>query len=153
MKKIIITLLLAIYVSSIIFLAIEVFCMQLKQTENKENGIVFDADAQEIKQNNISNINIPCWDKLIFESGTTEQTVNFYNPQSNSGVNIKVNLYVDDVLVYESNLIKPGMAIKKIKLKNTMQKQISKAYINYECYRNNGTKLNGAKMNFVLEVI
>ena len=147
------TLLCAIYFSSMIFFAIEGFCIQLKQTGNKDSGIVFDTDAQEIKQNNISNISIPCWDKLIFESGTTDQTVNFYNPQSNSGVNIKVNLYVDDVLVYESNLVKPGMTIKKIKLKKTMQKQISKAYIIYECYRNNGTKLNGAKMNFVLEVI
>ncbi len=150
-KKNIIIFIIVFYLLILMFFI--VLCI-IKNPRQGVYGLVFDANAEDITQNTRVNniISIPCFDRMVFNSGTTKQVVNFYNPEINDGINFKIYLYINKELMYESNLIKPGKAIRKIEIVHYLEKQSTSAYIIYECYRKDGTKLNSARMNFNLEI-
>ena len=117
-------------------------------------AIVYDEDAEDVKpevQYSDKTI-IPCWDVLTFKAGTVDQVVNFHNPASNKGINFKITLYVGDEILYQSDLIQPGKVVRHIEIKEPMVAQTVSAKILYECFADDGTQLNGSKMNFILKV-
>ena len=135
------------------FLAIRLLTLHDNEYINTR-AIVFDEDAEDIvpETNHALQTIIPCWDSMVFKANTVEQDVNFYNPESNNGINFKIKMMTGDNVIYESDLIAPGKSIKHIQITKPMQPQYISAYILYECYANDGTKLNGSKMNFTLKV-
>lgn len=57
---------------------------------NKSPDRTYDNNAEDIKEKNddsspseevSDNISIPCWDTLVMTADSTEQEVNFYNPE------------------------------------------------------------------------
>ncbi len=151
-KNIVIFIIVLYWVIAMLFIVFQL-CI-INSPRQVVSGLVFDTNAEDITQNTRvnNNISIPCFDRMVFNSGTTEQVVNFYNPKINDDINFKIYLYVNKELMYESNLIKPGKTIRKIEIVHYLEKQSTSAYIIYECYRKDGTKLNSARMNFNLEI-
>lgn len=92
-----------------------------------------------------SGISIPVQDKIYFTSNSTIQEVSFVNPdENNCGFIVSLTL-PDSTTIYRSKLIPPGMAIYRIELTDTLATGEHKdAVLTYECYREDGTKLNSA---------
>lgn len=134
-------------------LALRLYTLRFEQQINT-NAIKFDENAEDIPTTTSysSETIIPCWDSMTFKANTTEQEVNFYNPSENEGINFKIKLMTGNNLIYESDLIAPGKTIKHIEITRPMIPQFVSAYIIYECYADDGTRLNGSKMNFTLKV-
>lgn len=67
---------------------------------NKSPDRTYDNNAEDIKEKNddsspseevSDNISIPCWDTLVMTADSTEQEVNFYNPEKNKNYDFKVS--------------------------------------------------------------
>ena len=90
-------------------------------------------------------------ESLVFKAGELSQTINIYNPSANN-VLMLPSLYVDDVKVWEGGYLAPGKAYYTIDLDKPLTAGDYQAYILYECFREDGTALNNAKVQFKLIV-
>ncbi len=101
-------------------------------------------------------ISIPCFDILEFIADTTQQNVDFYNPETNKNVNFELQLIVTmgegGKVLYKSDLIKPGNKVTTIELSDRLPSGVYNAYLLYNCYSDSGVELNSSKLNFTLEV-
>ena len=94
-------------------------------------------------------ITIPGYAGIYFKAGTTQQTVDFHNPETNNCY-FKISLYLsNDFLLYESDLIKPGEQLKEITINQKLEKGLYKnCLLVYQCYSlNDETPLNGSTQN------
>lgn len=94
-------------------------------------------------------ITIPGYAGIYFKAGTTQQAVDFHNPEINDCY-FKISLYLsNDYLLYESNLIKPGEQLKEITINRKLEKGIYKnCLLVYQCYSlDDETPLNGSTQN------
>ena len=90
-------------------------------------------------------------DSLVFAAAQTTQEINIYNPSANSCL-FQPSLYVDDVMVWQGGYLAPGKAFYTIELNEPLQAGDYSAYILYECFKDDGTQLNNAKVQFTLIV-
>lgn len=127
----------------------------------KDKGNDYDPNAVDIVQqsNNgdsqtfADNIAIPCWDSLTMTANQLEQSVNFYNPKANKGINFKLTLSLDDgTILYKSELIPCGKAIYNITLDSSLEPGTYNATLDYECISTDGVQLNGSSMDFTLNM-
>lgn len=98
-------------------------------------------------------IEIPGFSSLCFEAGETKQLVNFYNPESNKDILFLMTLFVEESEVWKANgLCSPGRGYYEINLNEPLDEGKYEAYLLIGCYRDDGTQLNGAKVDFTLTV-
>lgn len=130
----------------------------LNKNNDKDN---YDSNAVDIvkqEENDntktfADNITIPCWDSITMHANQLEQTVNFYNPTANKGINFKVTLVLEDgTILYKSDLIPNGKAIYNIVLDSPLNAGEYPAVLDYECFTAEGSQLNGSSMSFVLKM-
>ena len=89
---------------------------------------------------------------LVFYANTTKQKVNFCNPATNNCLFL-LSLYVDDVCYWQSGYIQPSKGYYEIELTESLSKGEYNAYLLTQCYREDGTTLNSARVKFTLKVI
>lgn len=135
-KRKIIVLLLCLF----ILLIAGAFCLYLYRiTPRPEPN--FDPNAvdwigdQELTKEKIQaeNINLPCFEKLVFTSGLTEQKVNFHNPADNSCY-LKISLMVNEEILWESELLAPDKGFYTIELQHPLDIGHYDAYLLYQCF-------------------
>lgn len=121
----------------------------------------WDENAEEWKGNqNLFNgaksegntIKIPGFDSLAFTAGQKEQKVNFYNPDGNS-VLFKMALFINDVQYWQSSYVAPGKGYYNITLDDTLESGDYDGYLLIECFKEEGTAVNSAKVEFTLKVV
>lgn len=90
-------------------------------------------------------------ESLVFSSKELKQSINIYNPEANNCLFLP-SLYVDNKLVWQGGYLAPGKAYYTIDLDEPLTAGEYDAYILYECFREDGTALNSAKVQFKLIV-
>lgn len=107
-------------------------------------------------QKNTDTIDIPGFDVMNLKAGTTEQSVNLYNPEQNSCY-FKMSIILEDnTLLWESNLVEPGKAIYSLTLNQILSTgTYENCILKYECFAmdEEQTPLNGSEIEFTLNVL
>lgn len=96
-------------------------------------------------------IEIPGFKTLVFAKNERNQKVNFYNPESNDCLFL-MTLYVDNEELWKSGYVQPNKGYYDIELNKTLKEGNYEAYLLIECYKEDGKKLNSAKVQFELLV-
>lgn len=96
-------------------------------------------------------IGIPGITSLVFNANTTEQKVNFYNPAENDCMFL-MSLFVDDKCYWESGYVEPGKGYYDISLSEVIPSGNYSAYLQVQCFKQDGTALNSANVEFNLSV-
>lgn len=97
-------------------------------------------------------IKIPGISSLVFISDQKGQKVNFYNPKENDCL-FRMTLYIEDKQYWQSGYIDPGKGYYDITLDDTLQSGDYNGVLLIECYKEEGTALNSAKVEFDLKVV
>lgn len=108
---------------------------------------------QDLPKSRMPNnkIAIPGFDSLVFVSDKTEQKVNFYNPKSNNCLFL-MTLYVENEELWKSGYVAPGKGYYDIQLKYPLSNGEYKSYLKIQCFKEDGTTLNTANVDFKLTV-
>ena len=101
--------------------------------------------------NGQKGIAIPGIESLVFQKDTTAQKVNFFNPDGNDCLFL-MTLYVDEDEYWHSGYCAAGTGYYDIELNNSLAEGDYSACLNIQCYRQDGTALNGANVEFNLYV-
>lgn len=107
-------------------------------------------------QKNTDSIDIPGFDYMKMRANTTNQAVNFYNPEANICYMKMSLILADGQKLWESKLLKPGKAYYNITLSKALPVgTYNNTVLKYECFAMDGkqTPLNGSEMKFTLDVI
>ena len=105
---------------------------------------------------NTDTIDIPGFDVMNFKAGTTEQSVNLYNPEQNTCYFKMTILLNDGTTLWESKLVEPGKAIYEITLDQSFSAgEYEDCTLKYECFAmdEEQTPLNGSEIKFTLKVL
>ena len=106
-------------------------------------------------EKNPNSIAIPGYEMLELKAGNKEQSLCLPNPPQNCCY-FQISLYLEDgTLLWQSELIEPGMNSKPIVLSKTLDKGMyPNAILRYSCYRMDETfaPLNGAETKLTLWV-
>ena len=100
------------------------------------------------------SISIPGFEQVTFEAGETVQEIYLYNPAQNACYFV-ISLFLPDrAVIYRSGLLPPGKELNSIELLRPLEVGTYEgAFIRYACLSlENMEPLNGAEMNFTLEV-
>lgn len=98
------------------------------------------------------NIDIPCFEKLVFVKNDTSQQVNIYNPENNSCYMV-ASLFIENEELWKSEMIEPDKGFYEIQLNHALEAGDYNAYILYQFYAlEDLTEYNSAKVNFDLIV-
>lgn len=127
--------------------------------DDKDNYLLdFDGNATEWSGNQqlpgaekTQGIDIPGFKSLVFIADQRIQKINLYNPETNSCY-FKMTLFADDTELWQSKLVKPGDGFYEIVLDKVLQEGTYDAAVRYQCFKEDGTELNSAKMQFKLIV-
>lgn len=90
-------------------------------------------------------------ESLVFIAGQTTQQINIYNPSANDCLFLP-SLFVDGVKVWQGGYLAPGKAYYNIDLDTPLKSGEYSAYVLYECFKDDGSALNNAKVSFKLVV-
>lgn len=102
-------------------------------------------------QSEVPMIDIPGITSLVFQPDTTNQKVNFYNPETNDCM-FRMTLNVDGKQYWQSGYCAPGKGYYDIELTEPLESGTYSAYLLVECFKEDGTRLNGANVEFELQV-
>ncbi len=97
-------------------------------------------------------IKIPGISSLVFISNQKEQKVNFCNPKENTCL-FRMTLYIEENQYWQSGYIDPGKGYYSIALDNVLKSGDYNGYLLIECFKEDGTALNNAKVEFQLKVV
>lgn len=104
-------------------------------------------------QQDADTIKIPGFDSLTFTANQKEQKVNFKNPEENNCL-FRMTLLIDDKQYWQSaGGIEPGKGYYEIQLDDTLQPGDYDGSLLVECFKEDGTALNNAKVKFNVEVV
>lgn len=153
-KHILILLLLLLLIGSA-----AIFLYYHQQPDNKPDNLIYDESAdnwqgdQELykPQSEVPMIKIPGITSLVFAPDTTSQKVNFYNPEENDCL-FRMTLNVDGKQYWQSGYCAPGKGYYDIELTEPLETGTYSAYLLVECFKEDGTRLNGANVEFDLQV-
>lgn len=84
-------------------------------------------------------------ESLVFAANQTEQKVNFYNPEGNNCLFL-MTLYIDDCQYWQSGYVAAGQGYYNITLSEPIAEGEHNAYLLIQCFRDDGTALNSAKV-------
>lgn len=147
----IILVLLLLLIGAVIY----IFTMQTDkppQLQQDENAVVYDGDKSTYHlPNGQKGIGIPGIESLVFQKGTTIQQVNFFNPDGNDCLFL-MTLLVDGEEYWRSGYCNPGTGYYEIELTKSISEGDYSGTLKVECYREDGTELNGANVEFKLYV-
>lgn len=107
-------------------------------------------------QKNTDTIDIPGFDVMNLKAGTTEQSVNLYNPEQNSCYFRMSLLLADGTELWKSGLVEPGKAIYNLTLNQSLSAgTYENCILKYECFAmdEEQTPLNGSEIEFTLNVL
>ncbi|OUP81319.1 tRNA (uracil-5-)-methyltransferase [Lachnoclostridium sp. An169] len=107
-------------------------------------------------EKNTDTIDIPGFEAINLQAGTTEQSVNLYNPEQNTCYFRMSLLLADGTELWKSGLVEPGKAIYHITLNQTLEAgEYENAILKYECFVMNDeqTPLNGSEIKLTLNVL
>lgn len=153
-KHILILLLLLLLIGSA-----AIFLYYHQQPDNKPDNLITDESAdnwqgdQELykPQSDVPMITIPGITSLVFAPDTVNQKVNFYNPEENDCL-FRMTLNVDGKEYWQSGYCAPGKGYYDIELTEPIEAGTYSAYLLVECFKEDGTRLNGANVEFDLQV-
>lgn len=136
-----------------------IFLYYHQQPDNKPDNLITDESAdnwqgdQELykPQSEVPMIKIPGITSLVFAPDTTSQKVNFYNPEENDCL-FRMTLNVDGKEYWQSGYCAPGKGYYDIELTEPLETGTYSAYLLVECFKEDGTRLNGANVEFDLQV-
>lgn len=97
-------------------------------------------------------IKIPGISSLVFIEDQKGQKVNFYNPKENDCL-FRMTLYIEDKQYWQSGYIDPGKGYYDITLDAMLKSGDYNGALLIECYKEEGTALNSAKVEFNLKVV
>ena len=97
-------------------------------------------------------IKVPGVSSLVFAADQKGQKVNFYNPKENDCL-FRMTLYIEDKEYWQSGYVNPGKGYYDITLDDTLQSGDYNSALLIECYKEEGTALNSAKVEFNLKVV
>lgn len=128
-------------------------------TVSAGSDIDFTFEAEQTKADTgpsiTAGIEIPGYDTLYIDYGSTTMEGDFFNPDANN-VYFRISFYLADEeeAFYQSNLIAPGQHLYKLEMAKTFEKGIYDMSIVYETYTtdDNFTPRNGANVNCKLVV-
>lgn len=109
-------------------------------------------DPSEITEN--GNVSVPGYEKLELKAGKTKQKVYLLNPKENTCY-FKLSLMLEDgTVIWQSDLLEPGMAFDRIELNQGLEKgTYEHATLQYDCYSlADKRELNGSRIQLILEV-
>lgn len=107
-------------------------------------------------EKNTDTIDIPGFDVMNLQAGTTKQSVNLYNPEQNTCYFRMSLLLPDGTELWKSGLVEPGKAIYEITLNQTLEAgEYADATLRYECFAmdEEQTPLNGSEIKMTLNVM
>lgn len=151
------------YLIIILLMAFLLLCMLIYIFSSNDNGIKkplldLDGNASEWSgeqqlpgANKTKGIDIPGFKSLVLIADQRIQKVNFYNPNSNS-VLFQMTLYADGEEIWNSKLVEPGNGFYEITLSQVLSEGTYDGALRYQCFREDGTELNSARMHFDLIV-
>lgn len=153
-KHILILLLLLLLIGSA-----AIFLYYHQQPDNKPDNLITDESAdnwqgdQELykPQSEVPMITIPGITSLVFAPDTVNQKVNFYNPEENDCL-FRMTLNIDGKEYWQSGYCAPGKGYYDIELTEPIEAGTYSAYLLVECFKEDGTRLNGANVEFDLQV-
>lgn len=152
---------LPIIVSLLLLLLGFVIFFYLGCSDKEKLLLLSDENAEEWNGNqNLPNgeksetktIKIPGFDSLAFTAGQKGQKVNLYNPKENTCL-FRMTLFVEDVQYWQSGYVEPGKGFYDITLDKVLESGDYDAYLFIECYKEEGTALNNAKVEFQMKVV
>ena len=121
-------------------------CDNVEETKIVEQPVTQSTEAES------GNINIPGYETLEFKAGKTKQSSGFHNPDDNSCY-FRMSLLTDGETIWQSDYIKPGESIRKIKLSRSFDAGDYEAKLKYECFTlQDKAPLNGAEIEVALHV-
>lgn len=113
-----------------------------------ENAVVWEGEQKVPRlPNGQKGIAIPGFDTLVFSANQTHQKVNFFNPDNNDCLFL-MTLYADGKQLWKSGYCKPGMGYYDIEISEPLKAGKYSAYLKVQCFKEDGTALNGAKVEF-----
>lgn len=134
---------------------IYIFCNQPDNSPKlptDENAVVWEGEQKTPRlQNRQKGIAIPGFDSLVFTANQTHQKVNFFNPLGNDCL-FRMTLYVDDNAIWQSGYCSAGNGYYDIDISKPLTAGDYSAYLKVGCFKADGTSLNGAKVEFNLQV-
>lgn len=117
-----------------------------------ENAVEWEGEQKVPRlQNGQKGIAIPGFDTLVFTANQTHQKVNFYNPSENDCL-FRMTMYVNDEALWQSGYCVAGNGYYDIDISKPLAVGDYSAYLKVECFKVDGTPLNGAKVEFDLKV-
>lgn len=98
------------------------------------NSIDWQGEQELMKEKMDSeNINIPCFEKLVFSKGETSQQVNIYNPETNPCYMV-ASLIIEEETLWQSKMIEPDKGFYTIELNHALEAGEYNAYMLYQFY-------------------
>lgn len=98
-------------------------------------------------------IKIPGFDSLTFLANQKEQKVNFKNPEENSCL-FRMTLLINDKQYWQSpGCVEPGKGYYEIELDEPLKSGDYDGALFVECFKEDGTVLNSAKVKFNIMVV
>lgn len=122
-----------------------------------ENAEDYTGDREVYQgEKNTDTIDIPGFEALNMKAGTTEQSVNLYNPEQNTCYFKMSLILADGTVLWESDLVAPGKAIYELTLTEALDAgEYADTILKYECFAMDEaqTPLNGSEIKLTLHVL
>ncbi|HIV23851.1 MAG TPA: tRNA (uracil-5-)-methyltransferase [Candidatus Merdiplasma excrementigallinarum] len=119
-----------------------------------ENAEDYTGDREVYQgEKNTDTIDIPGFEALNMKAGTTEQSVNLYNPEQNTCYFKMSLILADGTVLWESDLVALGKAIYDLTLTEALD--AGEYALKYECFAMDEaqTPLNGSEIKLTLHVL
>ncbi len=95
----------------------------------------FESDNGYTPQRSSGGIDIPATTGFVFAHGKTAQDTSFHNPDSNPCAFLITVYLSDGTVVYQSEMIYPGVSVNSIELSTVLQPgTYANALLVYDCY-------------------
>ena len=107
-------------------------------------------------EKNTDTIDIPGFDTMNLNAGSTGQSVNLFNPELNNCYFKMSILLSDGTVLWESDLVEPGRAIYEMTMDQALEAgEYQDAVLKYECFAMDPEQspLNGSEVKLTLNVI
>lgn len=140
-----------VFCSSIVVLTFALILIFKNDTSSQQdNGTL---SEEMVIQKNPDSIAIPGYEILELDADSVTQTLRLSNPTQNVCY-FQISLYLEEMLLWKSELIEPGKTSEPILLTQVLEKgTYTNAVLKYECFQMDGkTPLNDAETKITLWV-
>lgn len=94
---------------------------------------------------------IPGFESLVCYADQRNQKVNLYNPAENNCL-LKMTMFADGNELWQSGYIEPGKGFYNVEFNKALDAGKYNGILLVECFLNDGTECNSAKVEFELKV-